>query len=104
MKVGFRLEDEVIASLIGFYGRQRKLKEAQDIFKAVAALSTPGKLVLKSIIDVYAKCGKPEEAYSLYKEAMVDRDSLDAVAISILVNSLTNCGMLQNFQQLHVLP
>lgn len=92
-KVGCTLEDEVIASLIGSYGKQQKLKEAQDVFNTIADSSKPGQLVLRSIIDTYAKCGKPEEAYMLYKEAIARGHDLDAVAISILVNTLTNCGM-----------
>ncbi|KAJ0013195.1 hypothetical protein Pint_21079 [Pistacia integerrima] len=91
-KLGCRLEDEVIASLIGLYGKQQKLKEAQDVFQEVADSSKPGKLIMKSIIDAYAKCGKAKEAYLLYEEATAQGHDLDAVAISILVNTLTNCG------------
>ena len=94
MKLGCRLEDEVIVSLIGLYGKQRMLKDAQDVFEVVFGSSRPGKLILKSIIDAYAKCGKPEEAYSVYKEATANGQDLDAVAISILVNTLTNYGMI----------
>ncbi|KAK2658449.1 hypothetical protein Ddye_004982 [Dipteronia dyeriana] len=92
MKLGCRLEDEVIVSLIGLYGKQRMLKDAQDVFELVCDSSRPGKLILKSIIDAYAKCGKPEEAYAVYKEATAKGQDLDAVAISILVNTLTNYG------------
>lgn len=96
MKLDYILEDEVTASLIGLYGKQQKLKEAQDVFKAAAVSSKPGKLALRSIIDAYAKCGKPEELYQLYKEASAQGHGLDAVTISILVNTLTNYGMAVN--------
>ncbi|KAH7571495.1 hypothetical protein JRO89_XS04G0062300 [Xanthoceras sorbifolium] len=98
MKLGCRLEDEVIASLISLYGKQQRLEEAQDVFKLVVDSSRPGKLILKSIIDAYAKCGKAEEAYSVYKEATTKGQDLDAVAISILVNMLTNCGKHEESQ------
>lgn len=92
-KLGCRLEDDVIASLIGLYGKQQKLKEAQDVFQEVAGSSKPGKSIIKSIIDAYARCGKAMEAYLIYEEVTAQGHHLDAVAMSILVNTLTNCGM-----------
>lgn len=45
------------------------------------------------MIDAFAKCGKQEKAYLLYKQATVKGLDLGAVGISIIVNALTNEGM-----------
>lgn len=45
------------------------------------------------MIDAYAKCGRPEEAYSLYKQVAEKGHDVNAVGISIVVNALTNIGM-----------
>ena len=45
------------------------------------------------MINAYAKCGKQEKAYLLYKQATGEGRDLGAVGISIAVNSLTNGGM-----------
>lgn len=105
MKMGSILEDETIASLIGFYGKQQKLKHAKDLFMAVRD-SSSGKIICNAMIDAYAKCGKPEEAYKLYKESTEKGHVLGAVSISIVVNSLTNSGtsFFCSFLNLLVIP
>lgn len=45
------------------------------------------------MLDAYIKCGKPEEAYLLYKQVTEQRHGLDAVSISIVVNALAISGM-----------
>lgn len=100
-KLGCVLEDDVIASLICFYGNQKMLKEAQDVFQAVFDFSRPSKLILKSIIDTYTKCGEPEWAYSVYEEVTRKGLDLDPIAISVLVNALTNCGMTLNLKEIY---
>lgn len=92
IKLGCRLEAGTIASLITLYAKQHKLKKAQEVFAAIPDSLTYEKLIYKSMIDAYVKCGKPEEAYSLYKQVAEKGDDLDAVAISIVVNALTNSG------------
>ncbi|XP_021648830.2 pentatricopeptide repeat-containing protein At5g27270 isoform X3 [Hevea brasiliensis] len=91
-KLGFRLEDEIIASLINLYGKRQKLKQAQEVFATVADSPLCGKSIVNSMIDAYVKCGKSEEAYSLYKELTDRGHNLGAVGISIIVNALTKCG------------
>ncbi|XP_062147181.1 pentatricopeptide repeat-containing protein At5g27270 isoform X2 [Alnus glutinosa] len=91
-KLGCRLEATTIASLISLYAKQHNLKKAQEVFAAVADSSSNEKLIYKSMIDAYSKCGKPEEAYSLYRQVAEEGHDLDAVAISIVVNALTNSG------------
>lgn len=54
---------------------------------------TTRKPIYASLIDAYAKCGKPEEAHWLYKEVIEKGHDLDAVIISIVLNALTNYGM-----------
>jgi pentatricopeptide repeat protein len=100
IKLGYRLEAATIASLISLYAKQHDLKKAQEVFAAVADSSTNEKLIYKSMIDAYSKCGKPEEAYSLYKQLAEEGHDLDAVTISIVVNALTNSGMSGKLSQL----
>ncbi|KAK6232529.1 hypothetical protein SCA6_002602 [Theobroma cacao] len=93
-------DDATMASMIGLYGKEQKLKEARDVFTAVADSSTCGKLIYNSMIDAYVKCGKPETAYSLFKEANKKGHDLGAVAISKVVYSLTNFGKHQEAEEL----
>ncbi|XWS58753.1 hypothetical protein CRYUN_Cryun08bG0061000 [Craigia yunnanensis] len=92
VKLGCSVDDATIASMIGLYGKEQKLKHAQDVFTAAADSRTCGKSIYNSMIDAYVRCGKPEAAYSLYKEAIKKGHDLGAVAISKVVNSLTNFG------------
>lgn len=43
--------------------------------------------------DAFAKCGKQEKAYLLYKQATEEGHDLVAVGISIVVNALSNGGI-----------
>uniref|UniRef100_A0A6N2KM93 PROP1-like PPR domain-containing protein n=1 Tax=Salix viminalis TaxID=40686 RepID=A0A6N2KM93_SALVM len=92
IKLGSRLEDETIASLISVYGRQNKLKQAQEVYAAVADSPILRNPIINSMIDACVKCGKFEEAYLLYKEAVQRGHNLDAVGIGMVVNALTNSG------------
>lgn len=92
MKFGCMPEDAACASMISLYGKQQKLKQAQDVFAAVADSSKARKLLHGSMIDAFARCGKSEEAYQFFREETVKGHDLGAVAISMLVNVLTNCG------------
>lgn len=93
IKLGCRLQGATVASLISLFAKQRKLKKAQEVFSAVADSSTCEKSIYNSMIDAYAKCGRPEEAYSLYKQVAEKGHDMNAVGISIVVNALTNIGM-----------
>lgn len=93
VRLGCSVDDATIASIIGIYGKEQKLKQAQDIFTAVADSPTCGKLIFTSMIDAYIKCGKPEAAYSLYREAFKKGHDLGAIAISKVVYSLTTSGI-----------
>lgn len=92
MKLGRKPEDAASASLIIFYGKQKKLKEALNVFESVADSSRTGSLLYNSIIDAYNRCDKQEEAYMFYKEEMEKGHFFGPVAISMLVNGLCNCG------------
>lgn len=92
LKLGYTPEDVASASMISLYGKQRKLKQAQEVFAAVADSSKARKLLYGSMIDAYAKCGTSEEAYLFFREETVKGHDLGAVAISMLVNVLTDCG------------
>ncbi|KAG2708944.1 hypothetical protein I3760_05G217200 [Carya illinoinensis] len=100
IKLGCRLEAATIASLISLYAKQHKLKKAQEVFAAVLDSPTYEKIIYKSMIDAYAKCGKPEEAYLLYKQVAEKGHDLDAVAISIVVNALTRSGKHQEAENI----
>ncbi|BBG98487.1 Tetratricopeptide repeat-like superfamily protein [Prunus dulcis] len=91
-KLGCRVDDATVGSLISLYGKKHNLKKALEIFTAFADSPSAKKLLCNSMLDAYAKCGKPQEAYSLYKQLSEEGHDLDAVAISIVVNVLTNSG------------
>lgn len=91
-KLGCRLDDVVVASLITLYGKQQNLKQAEEVFVTSADSPVTKKFLCKSMLDVYVKCGKAEEAYSLYKQVAETGHCLDAVALSIVVNSLSKRG------------
>ncbi|THG09889.1 pentatricopeptide repeat-containing protein At5g27270 isoform X2 [Camellia sinensis] len=80
------------ASMISFYGKQQKLKQALEVFQMAAGSPTNAKPLYNSMIDAYAKSGKPEAAYLFYREASEEGQDLGAVAISMLVNALINGG------------
>ena len=87
------MEEVTAASLISHYGNQHMLKQAEDIFAEYVNSPTYSKLFYNSMIDAYAKCGKQDKAYLLYKQATEEGHDLGAVGISIAVNALTNQGM-----------
>ncbi|XP_050222536.1 pentatricopeptide repeat-containing protein At5g27270 isoform X1 [Mercurialis annua] len=91
-KLGGRLDDEVIASLISLCGKRQKLNQAQEVFAATADSPLCGKPIVNSMIDAYAKCGKSEDAYSLYKEVTDKGLNLGAVGVTIFVKALSDCG------------
>ncbi|WCJ27798.1 Tetratricopeptide repeat (TPR)-like superfamily protein [Euphorbia peplus] len=99
-KLGYKLEDGIIASLISLYGKRQNLKQAREFFEAVADSNVPGKSVINAMIDVYAKCGRSEDAYLLYKEVTGRGHNLNAVGISIIVKALTNSGNYQDAENI----
>ncbi|KAJ0968012.1 hypothetical protein J5N97_024929 [Dioscorea zingiberensis] len=94
-KLGLRLEDAAVASMIGFYGRNQKIRHSQEVFASAAASSRIGSNVFSSMIDAFCKCGKVDEANSLFREIVEQGHSQDAVTISVLVNALTKHGKYQ---------
>ncbi|XP_057970722.1 pentatricopeptide repeat-containing protein At5g27270 isoform X2 [Malania oleifera] len=95
INLGCMPEDAACASMISLYGQKNELKKAQDIFLAMADSSKVGKRLYTSIIDAYMRCDKPEEAYLLYAKVTEEGHDMGAVAISILVNSLSSYGKHQ---------
>lgn len=96
MKLGYKPEDFASASVISLYGKQHKLRQAEKIFAAVADSTRNKTLLYDSMIDVYNRCNKQEEAYLFYKEEIKKGHVMGPVAISMLVNALTNCGKNKN--------
>ncbi|KAL5724696.1 hypothetical protein ACHQM5_007922 [Ranunculus cassubicifolius] len=100
LKLGYRPEDEAIASLISLY-----------VFASVLASLVSVKPVYWSMIDACLKCGNPDEALTLYLEMVQKHITTDAVTISILVNAMTSYGKHQeayniiqlSFQEKHEL-
>ena len=86
------LDNAIVGSLISLYGRQHKLKQAEEVFLMSADSPVNEKSLCKSMLDAYVKCGKADKAYTLYKKVTDTGHSLDDVAISIVVNSLSNSG------------
>ncbi|CAK9172464.1 unnamed protein product [Ilex paraguariensis] len=83
---------------------RHKLRRAQEVFAAVADSFTTRKLLYNSMIDACIKCAKPEEAYLLYRDEAEKGHDLGAVAISMLVNVLTNCGKNDNSKKVILFP
>lgn len=92
IEFGCTLEDSASASMIRLYGKQHKLKEAQDIFEDVAGSPATGKVLFNSMIDAYIGCDKEEDAYLFYKEQTEKGHNLGPVAISVLVKALAKSG------------
>lgn len=92
MRLGCRLEDTSLASLISMYGKQKKLAQAQKIFASMADSCTDGKLVSSVMIDAFIACGREDDAYLFCKEQMARGHNLGPVSISILVKALTSSG------------
>lgn len=79
-------------SLISFYGKQRKPKQAREVFEMAADSPANAKLLCNSTIDAHVKGGQLEAAYLFYKEVSKGGHDLGAVAISKIVNALINGG------------
>ncbi|XP_057800623.1 pentatricopeptide repeat-containing protein At5g27270 [Salvia miltiorrhiza] len=91
-KLGCRIEDTSLASIISMYGKQKKLSQAQKVFASMADSATDGKLISGLMIDAYIACGREEDAYLFCKEQTARGHNLGPVSISILVKALTKCG------------
>ncbi|KAL3524530.1 hypothetical protein ACH5RR_017364 [Cinchona calisaya] len=92
IKLGNKPEDAAIGSLISLYGKQQKLNQAEKVFATVVNPSEMHRSLHTSMIDAYSKCGKHEEAYLFYKKETEQGNNFGPVAISMLVNALTNGG------------
>ncbi|KAK6155426.1 hypothetical protein DH2020_009674 [Rehmannia glutinosa] len=92
IKLGCGIEDAARASMISLYGKQKKLKQAEEVFIAVAGSATDLKAIYSSMIDAYITCGREKDAYLFYKEQTRKGHNLGAVSISKLVKALTSCG------------
>lgn len=92
MKLGCNPEESATAHMISLYGKQHKLRQAEKIFAAVADSTRNLTLLYDSMIDVYIRCDKQQEAYFFYKEEFKKGHAMSPVAISMLVNALTNCA------------
>ncbi|KAM7504970.1 hypothetical protein LguiB_003874 [Lonicera macranthoides] len=91
IKLGWKPEQRTTAYMISLYGKKQKMMQAKEAF-AVAATPIAGKPLYNSMFEAYAKCSKPEEAYLFYRQEIEKGNDVGAVAISMLVNNLTNCG------------
>ncbi|GER33472.1 pentatricopeptide repeat-containing protein [Striga asiatica] len=86
---GCKIEDAARASIISLYGKQKKLKQAEEVFFDGFGSA---KDLYSSMIDAYVTCGRVQNAYLFFKEQTTQGHSLGAVAISKLVKALTSCG------------
>ncbi|KAI3904527.1 hypothetical protein MKW98_014707 [Papaver atlanticum] len=94
IKLGHRPEDAAIASMINLYGKLQQLDKAQEVYAAAADFPASMKRVYSSMIDAFAKCGKLEEISWMYDEMVKKGHNIDAVLISMVVNTLTTYGKL----------
>lgn len=93
IKLGHRPEDAAIASMINLYGKLQQLDKAQEVYAAAADFPASMKRVYSSMIDAFAKCGKLEEVSWMYDEMVKKGHNIDAVLISMVVNTLTTYGV-----------
>lgn len=96
-ELGLRPDDAAIASIISFYGRQKQLRQALEVYASAVNSCAPGKAVYTSMIDAYCKCGKIDDATCLYREMVEQGHVPDAIIASVLVNALNKQGMHLNF-------
>ncbi|PSS32261.1 Pentatricopeptide repeat-containing protein [Actinidia chinensis var. chinensis] len=92
IELGCILEHVTSASMISFYGKQQKLKQAREVFEMVVVSNTNAKQLYTAMIDAYGKSGQLEAAFLFYKEVSEKGHDLGAVAISMLVNALISGG------------
>ncbi|KAJ0817707.1 putative tetratricopeptide-like helical domain superfamily, pentacotripeptide-repeat region of PRORP [Helianthus annuus] len=92
LKLGCKLEVSTLSSMIYLYGKQKQVERAKRAFAAVADASSEQKHLYSCMIDVYVKSEKVDEAYLFYVEEDKKGRDVGAVAISMLVNALSNCG------------
>lgn len=86
-----RLEDTTAAALINYYGKEKQIRKAEEVF-GHAAKSPFGKALFVSMIDAYVSCGNLDKARQVYLNIVQDGHHADAVATSVVVNALTNHG------------
>ncbi|KAK1412977.1 hypothetical protein QVD17_34633 [Tagetes erecta] len=92
LKLGCKLEISTLSSMIYSYGKQNQMELAKQAFAAVADASSEQKHLYSCMIDLFVKSEKVDEAYLFYVEEDNKGHDVGAVAISILVNALSNCG------------
>lgn len=78
--------------MISWYGKERKLDQAEEIF-AEANSPFSGRVIVNSMIDAYVRCGEVDDAYFLYMKASKGGHDLGPVAISLVVNALSSNGI-----------
>ncbi|XP_076959962.1 pentatricopeptide repeat-containing protein At5g27270-like [Bidens hawaiensis] len=92
VSLGCKIEMSTLSSMIYLYGKQNKLDRVKRTFAAVADGSSEQKQLYSCMIDTYVKSDKVDEAYLFYVEEYNKGHDVGAVAISMLVNALSNCG------------
>ncbi|PWA50985.1 Pentatricopeptide repeat-containing protein [Artemisia annua] len=92
LKLNCKPEVSTISSMIYLYGKQNQLERANQMFKAVADTSSERNHLCNSMIDVYVKSAKVDDAYLFFKEETEKGHDVGAIAISMLVNALISCG------------
>ncbi|KAL8167001.1 hypothetical protein V2J09_008500 [Rumex salicifolius] len=88
MRLGAKLDDTTMASIITLYGRQQNLKRAREMFEEWEKVSSLGAQTYRSMIDACTKIGEIVDAYNIYIEAMHKGIDVGVVTISMLVNNL----------------
>ncbi|KAI3760683.1 hypothetical protein L1987_51081 [Smallanthus sonchifolius] len=92
LKLGCKMDISTLSSMIYLYGKQNQMELAKKAFAAVSDASSEQKNLYSCMIDVFAKSDKVDEAYLFYVEEDKKGHDVGAVAISMLVNALSNCG------------
>ncbi|KAD6119635.1 hypothetical protein E3N88_10906 [Mikania micrantha] len=92
LKLGCKLEISMLSSMIYLYGKQNQMELAKKAFAAVADASSEQKHLYSCMIDAFVKSNKVDEANTFYIEEDKKGHDVGAVAISMLVNALSNCG------------
>lgn len=80
--------------MISLYGKQQNLERVKVLFAAAANSGICGAEIYNSVIDACVKCGELGQGYQVFKECTKKGISLSPVVISVLVNNLTNRGIV----------
>ncbi|KAL4566997.1 hypothetical protein LXL04_022567 [Taraxacum kok-saghyz] len=92
LKLGYKPEMSTICCMIYSYGKQNRMEVAKQVCGVIVSDNPTRKHLYNTMINVYIKSSKVDDAYLFYQEENKKGRDFGDVAISMLVNALTTCG------------